>query len=124
MPLIPSLMPNIVRHSWRQSCSTINLYALSVLYYLIHKQICSHIDILSHATLDVLRVELLPSGSESDDGGEAGGGNGHGKGDLEAVHVSVNDDGLLLGGERVTDGGGSGKNEGLLADVRSVLDHV
>lgn len=40
------------------------------------------------------------------------------------MHVSVNDDGLLLGGERVTNGGGSGKDESLLADVRSMLDHI
>lgn len=79
---------------------------------------------LSHATSEVLLLELLPAGKETNKECETSAGNGHGESDLQTLHIPIDDDRLLLGSKCVADFSGSGKHEGSLADLRSVLRNV
>jgi hypothetical protein len=82
---------------------------------------------LSHAAGEVLLLELLPAGEATDEECETSAGDSHGEGDLETLHVTVDDDELLLGCEGLANFSGAGEDEGGLADIGGVagdvLDH-
>lgn len=78
----------------------------------------------SSSVLESVLVELLPPHAQANQRRNARASNAHGKDDLDARHVAVNDEWLLVDGESVADLGGARQDEHGLADLRSVLDDV
>lgn len=96
----------------------------------IYQNILSSFLIQSHSlrrssgVLESVLVELLPPHAQADQRRNARAGDAHGKYDLDARHVAVNDKWLLVEGESVADLGGARQDEHGLADLRSVLEDV
>lgn len=78
----------------------------------------------SSSVLESVLVELLPPHAQANQRRNARAGDAHGKHDLDARHIAVNDKWLLVEGESVADLGGARQDEHGLADLRSVLEDV
>ncbi|KAF3069300.1 hypothetical protein CFAM422_007212 [Trichoderma lentiforme] len=78
----------------------------------------------SSGVLEGILVESLPPHSKADKSCNARASDTHGKHNLDASHVAVNDKWLLLHGKPVADLRGTSQDEHRLADLRSVLENV
>lgn len=79
---------------------------------------------LSRATSNVGKVELLPTGEQSDQEGETNKGDGHGENGVQAVHITVENNGVCLVIKRLTKSSSASKNQLALVNLRSVLGDV
>lgn len=79
---------------------------------------------LSRATSNVGKVELLPTGEKSDQEGEANKSDGHGEYGVQAMHITVEHNGICLVIKRLTKSSSASKNQLALVNLRSVLGDV
>ena len=80
--------------------------------------------ILSRTTSNVGKVELLPTGEQSDQEGETNKGDGHGENGVQAVHITIQHNGICLVIKRLTKGSSASEDQLALVNLRSVLGDV
>lgn len=66
---------------------------------------------------DLVNCQPVPPCKQGDEGGKPHAGNGHGKDDPETIHVSIEDNGQLIGREGLAEVGGARQDKGDTVDV-------